>query len=45
MASNKYRDDPFWYINPKYVKDSYIRGKIFKKALSDASKENVIRSL
>lgn len=42
-ASNKYKDDPFWYVNPRYVKAAFIDDSLFKNAINDASKETVIK--
>ena len=29
MASNKYREDPFWYVNSRYVDKSFLNSKAF----------------
>lgn len=42
-ASNKYKDDPYWYVNSQYVKATFINDNLFKNAISDASKETVIK--
>ncbi len=42
-ASNKYKEDPCWYVNPKYVKNAFINDSLFKNAIGDASKETVIK--
>lgn len=42
-ASNKYKDDPFWYVNRKYVKAVFINDGLFKNAINDANKETVIK--
>lgn len=41
-ASNRYKQDPFWYQNSDYVKKEFIDGDIMAKALKDASKEDVV---
>ena len=41
-ASNRYKQDPFWYQNSNYVKKEFIDGDIMAKALKDASKEDVV---
>lgn len=43
-VSNQYKDDPFWYINPKVVKQDFINGNKFQAALSDVEKETVIKA-
>lgn len=43
-VSNQYKDDPFWYINPKVVKQDFINGNKFQSALRDVEKETVIKS-
>lgn len=43
IASNKYREDPYWYVNSKYVKETFIDDVLFKNAILDASKEIVIK--
>lgn len=43
IASNKYKEDPCWYVNPKYVKAAFLNDSLFKNAMSDASKEAVIK--
>lgn len=42
-ASNKYKEDPFWYVNSKYVKASFLNDSLLKNAIYDASKETVIK--
>lgn len=42
-VSNKYKGDPCWYINPEYVKSSFIEDDLFISAISDANKESVIK--
>ena len=43
-VSNKYRDDPFWYINTKIVKKELIDDDEFKLALKGVKKETVIKA-
>ena len=42
-ASNKYKEDPYWYINHKYVKSTFIDDNLFINAIADVSKEAVIK--
>ena len=42
-ASNKYKENPYWYVNSKCVKESFINGDLFTNAISDVSKETVIK--
>ena len=42
-VSNKYKNDPFWYINPKVVKQSLIDSEKFQTAIRDMKKEPVIK--
>lgn len=42
-ASNKYKDDPYWYINPSYVKKNFLKSD-FTDILSNITKnEPIIR--
>lgn len=41
--SNKYKNDSFWYINPKVVKKNFIESELYKKSLKDISNEPVIK--
>ena len=41
-ASNKYKQDPFWYQNEEYIKQDFLKSDIMQKALNDAAKEDVI---
>ena len=43
LASNKYENDPFWYINPDIVNKEFIDSLLFQNALKDASKESNIK--
>lgn len=43
IASNKYKHDPYWYVNPQYVKKAFIDDALFKNAISDAGKDAVIK--
>lgn len=42
-ASNKFKDEPYWYMKPAYVKKSFLEGDVFKQALSDVNKESVLK--
>lgn len=41
-ASNRYKQDPFWYHDSKYVNKEFLEDDVMKKAMKDASKEDVI---
>lgn len=41
-ASNRYKQDPFWYQDSKYVNRSFLESDIMEKAMKDAAKEDVI---
>ncbi len=41
-ASNRYKKDPFWYQDSKYVNKDFLEGDIMAKAMRDASKEEVV---
>lgn len=41
-ASNRYKQDPFWYQDSKYVNKAFLEGDVMAKAMKDASKEDVI---
>lgn len=43
-VSNKYKDDPFWYINPRVVKKEFIESNVFQAALNEANGESVVKS-
>ncbi|EXG77847.1 abortive infection bacteriophage resistance protein [Xylanibacter oryzae DSM 17970] len=43
LASNKYKDDPFWYVNSKVVKSSFIHNDKYKQAIADTKKERVVK--
>ena len=43
LASNRYKDDPCWYMNPKYVKESFIQSKLFQQAIAEANREPAIK--
>lgn len=42
-ASNKFKDEPYWYMKPAYVKKAFLEGDVFKQAISDVNKESVLR--
>ena len=41
-ASNRYKQDPFWYQSSKYVNKAFLENDVMEKAIKDASKEDVI---
>lgn len=41
-ASNRYKQDPFWYQNSKYVNMAFLEGDVMEKAMKDVSKEEII---
>lgn len=41
-ASNRYKQDPFWYQDNKYVNKTFLEGDVMEKAMRDAAKEDVI---
>ncbi len=41
-ASNRYKQDPFWYQDSKYVNKAFLEDDVMEKAMKDASKEEVI---
>lgn len=41
-ASNRYKQDPFWYQNSKYVNKDFLEDDVMGKAMKDAAKEDVI---
>lgn len=41
-ASNRYKQNPFWYQDSKYVNKAFLEGDVMAKAMKDASKEDVI---
>lgn len=41
-ASNRYKEDPFWYQNSKYVDKAFLESDVMEKAMKDAAKEDVI---
>lgn len=43
MASNKYKEDPFWYVNSNYVDKSFLNSKAFQDAIRDASIEAIVK--
>lgn len=43
MISNKYKDDSFWYINPKVLKQDFIDSDLFQKSIKDVNSEPVIK--
>ena len=42
QASNRYKQDPFWYQDSKYVNQAFLEDDVMEKAMKDASKEDVI---
>ncbi|WP_278814838.1 Abi family protein [Leyella stercorea] len=43
MASNRYKEDPFWYVNSKYVEKSFLNSKAFQDAIRDANTETIVK--
>lgn len=43
IASNKYKNDPFWYINRNYINESFINSSLFQKAIAEANKESAMK--
>lgn len=41
-ASNRYKQDPFWYQNSEYVNKSFLEDDLMTKAMKDAAKEDVV---
>lgn len=41
-ASNRYKQDPFWYQNSKYINKTFLEDSVMEKAMKDVSKEDVI---
>ena len=41
-ASNRYKQEPFWYQNSKYVNKAFLEDDVMEKAMKDAAKEDVI---
>jgi len=41
-ASNRYKQDPFWYQDSKYINKAFLEDNVMEKAMKDASKEDVI---
>lgn len=41
-ASNKYKQDPFWYQDSKYVNKAFLEDDVMEKAMRSAAKEDVI---
>ena len=41
-ASNRYKQYPFWYQDDKYVNNAFLDSDVMKKAMKNASKEDVI---
>ena len=44
FVSNKYKDNPFWYLDDKVLKEQLIKSNNFKKILNDIKVESVIRN-
>ena len=42
-ASNRYKEDPFWYLNDKYLNKEFIESKLYKGAVEEACKEPVAK--
>jgi abortive infection bacteriophage resistance protein len=41
-ASNRYKQNPFWYQDDKYVNKAFLDSDVMEKAMKNASKEDVI---
>jgi abortive infection bacteriophage resistance protein len=41
-ASNRYKQDPFWYQNSMYVNKAFLEDDVMKMAMKNASKEDVV---
>ncbi len=41
-ASNRYKQEPFWYQDSKYVNKTFLEDDVMEKAMKDAAKEEVI---
>lgn len=44
MVSNKYAENPFWYVDSTYVNQSFLESSPYKKAITDANKELVVKN-
>jgi len=44
QASNKYVENPFWYVDSTYINQSFLESPQYKKAITDANKELVIKN-
>ena len=42
FASNRYKEDPFWYQDSQYVNKDFLENDKMEKAMRDAAKEDVI---
>lgn len=42
-TSNRYRDDPFWYISSKVLRNDFLENQLFKKSIKDVGGEPVIK--
>ena len=42
FASNRYKEDPFWYQDSQYVNKEFLENDKMEKAMRDAAKEDVI---
>lgn len=43
MASNKYKEDPFWHVNSQYVDNKFLQSIAFQDAIHDVNTEPVIK--
>lgn len=43
-VSNKYKNDPFWYINQMVVKKDFIESNVYQAALKEAEGESVVKA-
>ena len=42
-VSNQYADDPYWYLSPKVIKESYLKSDKYQEALREVKKETLIK--
>lgn len=44
LVSNKYSDNPFWYVDIAHVNKTFVDSSSYQKAIADANKENVVKN-
>ncbi len=42
-VSNKYKDDPFWYVDDKILRQTFIKSEDYQRALRDVAKEDIVK--